>query len=86
MNLRDTTRDLIAQVEQQTGYMVEVVPDPMLATMSTVIMAGRRTLPAHVIRYNPAYEHILDSLPGRIGLPQTACNGDVQSLEHTRIH
>ena len=52
MNLRDTTRDLIAQVEQQTGFMVEVVLDPALATMSTVIMAGRRTLPAHVIRYN----------------------------------
>lgn len=52
MNLRDTTRDLIAQVEQQTGFMIEVVPDPALATMSTVTMAGRRTLPAHVIRYN----------------------------------
>lgn len=62
MNLRDTTRDLIAQVEQQTGFMVEVVPEPALATISTVIMAGRRTLPAHVIRYNPVDEHILDRL------------------------
>lgn len=57
MNLRDTTRDLIAQVEQQTGFMVEAVPDPVLATMFTVIMAGRRTLPAHVIRYNRSQEH-----------------------------
>jgi hypothetical protein len=57
VNLRDTTRDLIAQVEQQTGFMVEVFPDAALATMSTVIMAGRHTLPAHVIRYNLSLEH-----------------------------
>lgn len=62
MNLRDTVRDLIAQVEQQTGFMVEVVPGPALATVTTVVMAGRRTPPAHVIRCNPAWEHILDYL------------------------
>jgi len=37
--------------------MVEVVLDPTRAIVSTVIMAGRRTLPAHVIRYNLLLEH-----------------------------
>ena len=57
VNLRDTTHDLIGQVKQQTDFLVEVVPDAALATMFTVIKAGRRTLPAHVIRYNLSLEH-----------------------------
>ncbi len=57
MNLRDTTRDLVDQVDRETGLMAEVVPDPVLATMSTVIMVGRCTLPAHVIRCDLPLEH-----------------------------
>ena len=48
VNLRDTTRDVVGEVERQTGYMVKVVPDPALATVTTVVMAGcvRPQLPA----------------------------------------
>jgi len=54
MNLRDTTRDIIDTVEQQTGFMVEVLEEPALPTMAVVHMARRYGLPAHVIRYRPS--------------------------------
>lgn len=54
MNLRHTTRDILSQVEQLTGYPVDVMEDPSLPTIVTVQMASRRTLPAHLVRYNPS--------------------------------
>lgn len=53
MNLRETTRDILSQVEQLTGYPVDVVEDSSLQTTAVVHMASRRTLPAHMVRYNP---------------------------------
>jgi hypothetical protein len=53
VNLRDTTRDIISQVEQLTGYPVDVVEDSSLPTTAVVHMASRRTLPVHLVRYNP---------------------------------
>jgi hypothetical protein len=55
VNLRETTRDRysISQVEQLTGYQVEVVEDPSLSTTAVVHMSIRRTVPAHLARYNP---------------------------------
>jgi hypothetical protein len=54
VNLRDTTRDIISQVEQLTGYPVEVVEDRALPVPAGVRRAGRRGLPPHLIRHHPA--------------------------------
>jgi hypothetical protein len=54
VNLRHTTRDILSQVEQLTGYPVEVIEDRSLPTTAVVHMASRRTVPAHIVRYNPA--------------------------------
>jgi hypothetical protein len=56
VNLRDTTRNRysVSQVEQLTGYSVEVVEDPSLSATAVIHMASRRTVPAHLVRYNPA--------------------------------
>ena len=51
VNLRESTRDIISQVESLTGYPVEVIEDDALQTTAVVHMASRRTLPAHLIRY-----------------------------------
>jgi hypothetical protein len=54
VNLRETTRDILSQVEQLTGFPVEVIEDRSLPTTAVVHMASRRTVPAHLVRYNPA--------------------------------
>ena len=51
MNLRESTRDIIRQVESLTSYPVEVIEDDALQTTAVVQMASRRTLPVHLIRY-----------------------------------
>lgn len=53
MNLRQTTRDIISQVEQQTGYPVQIIDDPDLKTIAVVHMA-RGPVPAHIVRYKPS--------------------------------
>lgn len=53
MNLRETTRDIIGQVEQQTGFPVQVIDDPDLTTTAVVHMA-RGSVPAHIVRYKPS--------------------------------
>lgn len=54
MNLRETTRDILSQVEQLTGFPVEVIEDRSLQTTAVVQMASRRTVPANIVRTNPA--------------------------------
>ncbi len=54
VNLRYTTRDILSQVEQLTGFPVEVIEDRSLQTTAVVHMASRRTVPAHIVRTNPA--------------------------------
>jgi hypothetical protein len=54
VNLRDTTRDILSQVEHLTGFPVEVIEDRSLPTTAVVHMASRRTVPAHIVRTNPA--------------------------------
>ena len=54
MNLRETTRDIINLVEEKTGFPVEVMDDPTLATTAVVSIARRKTVPAHIIRYLPS--------------------------------
>lgn len=51
MNLRHSTRDILNQVEQLSGYPVEVVEDTFLQKTAVVHMARRRTVPAHIARY-----------------------------------
>lgn len=60
MNLRDTTRDIIRLVEERTGYPVEVIDDPSLSVTAVVHMASRRTVPAHLLRYNPVIGQLPD--------------------------
>lgn len=61
MQLRQTTRQLIGFVEQESGYAVEVVHDPNLPTIASVRMA-RGPMPAHVVLYKTAGEAHLDYL------------------------
>jgi len=52
VELRETTRKLIAQVEQQTGYTVAITQDATLTTLSGINMASPE-LPGHLIRIHP---------------------------------
>ena len=53
MELRDTTRAVIAQVEQTTGFSVVILPEADMPVLSTVNMASS-TRPAHLIRFRPS--------------------------------
>lgn len=52
MNLRSTTREIIATAEEVSGFMVIVQEDADLQTISTVKYA-RGGLPGHVVIYKP---------------------------------
>ena len=52
MELRETTRKLIAQVEHQTGCTVAIIQDATLTTLSGVSMACPER-PGHLIRIHP---------------------------------
>lgn len=52
MLLRQSSRNILKLVEEQTGFPVQVLDDPKLPTMATVRIA-RDTIPAHVITYKP---------------------------------
>jgi hypothetical protein len=52
VNLRQTTREIIKQVEITSGYQVEVQKDPNLPVLATVRMA-RSPVPAHFLIYKP---------------------------------
>jgi hypothetical protein len=52
VELRETTRKLIAEVERQTGCRVAIVRDGTLSTMSGVSMAGPERVD-HLVRIHP---------------------------------
>ena len=52
MELRETTRRLIAEVERQTGCTVAIIQDATLTTLSGVNMASPER-PGHLIRIHP---------------------------------
>ena len=52
MELRETTRNLMAEVEQATGSLVVVNQDASLTTISTVLMVTPDR-PGHIIRIHP---------------------------------
>lgn len=52
MNLRAITRKAITALEKQSGYLVTVVDDPTLPTLSAIRIA-RGNLPAHILTYRP---------------------------------
>jgi hypothetical protein len=52
VELRDTTRKLMAETEQATGCQVVVTEDSTLTTMSGVLMAASNN-PGHIIRIHP---------------------------------
>ncbi len=58
MKLRETTKQIIALLEQKSGYLVHVrrPEDPNLPTISTIIIA-RGNLPAHIISYKPGLKN-----------------------------
>ncbi len=50
MSLRETTRTILKQVEETSGYPVLVQEDPSLTTFASIRMA-RGGMPAHMLRY-----------------------------------
>jgi len=52
MKLRDTTRKIISQLEEKSGYPVQVMEDSSLSTFA-VIRIAQGNMPAHILRYKP---------------------------------
>ncbi len=52
MKLRETTKEMIALLEQKSGCLVHVMEDANLPTLS-VIKIAQGNLPAHIISYKP---------------------------------
>jgi hypothetical protein len=59
VDLRETTRSIIAEVKAKTGCNVVVQPDASLTTLSAISMA-RGGLSAHVIRIHPSVAEAVD--------------------------
>jgi len=59
MELRETTRAVLAQVEQITGFSVVVISEAEMAVLSTVSMASPAR-PSHLIRYHPTIAEQVD--------------------------
>ena len=53
MKLREITRDIIHQLEEISGYPVQVIEDPKLTTIATIRIA-RGSVPAHTVIYKPS--------------------------------
>jgi hypothetical protein len=53
LSIRQTTRDIISLVEEQSGIPVRVVEDPKLQTLATVRIARKGVTPDHVVIYKP---------------------------------
>jgi tetratricopeptide (TPR) repeat protein len=77
VNLRDSARDIISQVESLTGYPVEVIEDDALQTTAVVQMASRRTLPVHLVRYKATAGQLPDYLDRLRDVDPTHVNGRV---------
>ena len=52
MELREITRDIIKQVEELSGFPVQVMQDPKLPTIATVRIARGKTA-FHTVIYKP---------------------------------
>jgi hypothetical protein len=52
MTLQDTTKKIVALVEERTGTPVITTPDPSQGTLAIVKIA-RHSAPAHIVTYNP---------------------------------
>ena len=52
MTLQDTTKKIVALVEERTGIPVITTPDPSQGTLAIVKIA-RHSAPAHIVTYNP---------------------------------
>ncbi len=52
-NLRKTTREILALVEERIGFPLQVLEEPSLSTIAIVRMA-RGSVPTHVVRYRPS--------------------------------
>ena len=50
MKFREITRELIKQLEDKSGYPVEVTENPNLSTIATIRIA-RDNLPAHILSF-----------------------------------
>jgi hypothetical protein len=59
MELRETTREVLAQVEQITGFPAVVVSEADMPVLSTASMASS-VRPGHVIRYHPSVAEQVD--------------------------
>lgn len=53
MKPREITRDIMKQLEEKSGFPVQVVENTKLATTATIRIA-RDSIPAHVVSYKPA--------------------------------
>ncbi len=61
MHIRETTRTIIRLVEEHSGFPVQVVEEPGLATFAVVRMA-RKGIPGHILAYRPVGEQVPDYL------------------------
>ena len=52
MNLRDTTRKIIARLEEKSGYPVQIVEDKNLPVFASLRVARAEGLSAHILSYN----------------------------------
>jgi hypothetical protein len=52
LKLREVTRNVIASLEEKSGYIVKVTEDPALPTLATIRIA-RGNIPAHILSYKP---------------------------------
>ena len=56
MRLRDSTRKIIAQLEEKSGYPVQVLEEADLPTIATIRIA-RPGVPAHILKINSLSLH-----------------------------
>ena len=54
MKLRDTTKKIISQLEEKSGYPVEVMEDKNLPVFASLALASvaRGSLPAHILSFS----------------------------------
>jgi hypothetical protein len=53
--LRDTTKKIISQLEEKSGYPVEVMEDKNLPVFASLRIA-RGALPAHILSFNTPHK------------------------------
>ena len=63
MRLRDSTRKIITQLEEKSGYPVQVLEEADLPTFATIRIA-RAGVPAHVLSIKSPPPKLTIQLPG----------------------